>query len=230
MNVTYIFGDYTLEVGKRELSRNGVIVEMTRRDFDVLLLLIERRDKALDKETIIRLVWGETHVGDASLTTLIARLRKALRDSEDGSRYILTLPRYGYRFCAEVQRLETPAAAQAEAPVRARRFVLVTDDQRYPLTQGEFTLGRDPSSVLIFFSNEVSRRHARVTLRGDKLQIVDLDSDNGTYVNDKRITAPTSLRHGDKVRLAKAQAKAQLWVRDMARNAATDTVRTKTDA
>lgn len=67
----------------------------------------------------------------------------------------------------------------------------------------DVVLGRDPSAdvVLIDPSGQVSRRHARIVIRGTEAVLEDLVSTNGTFVNGERLDAPYALRAGDKVEL-----------------------------
>src|SRR5688572_16321161 len=62
-------------------------------------------------------------------------------------------------------------------------------------------LGRDPGSALVLDDEQVSRRHARVNPSAGTALIEDLDSTNGTYVNDQAVTGPHTLVPGDRVRL-----------------------------
>jgi diguanylate cyclase (GGDEF)-like protein len=72
--------------------------------------------------------------------------------------------------------------------------------RRFPLTGRELVLGRDRSSTIQLDRDSVSRRHAQVTCRGDGWHLQDLESTNGSYVNDVPITeAP--LRDGDFVKI-----------------------------
>lgn len=71
----------------------------------------------------------------------------------------------------------------------------------YELSRESTTLGRLPECDIQLQSNMVSRNHARVTIQGDDVLIEDLGSGNGSYVNGKRITEPTTLVHGDRIKL-----------------------------
>jgi hypothetical protein len=68
--------------------------------------------------------------------------------------------------------------------------------------EGETVIGRGPGD-LVTEDPEVSRRHAVVRSTDEGLQIEDLGSTNGTFVNDKRIEAPTKLAPGDVIRVGK---------------------------
>src|SRR3954471_13154076 len=67
----------------------------------------------------------------------------------------------------------------------------------------DVVLGRDPSAdvVLTDPSGQVSRRHARIVIRGTEAVLEDLVSTNGTFVNGERLDVPYALRAGDKVNL-----------------------------
>jgi pSer/pThr/pTyr-binding forkhead associated (FHA) protein len=92
------------------------------------------------------------------------------------------------------------------------QYVLVEEDpmpgREVPLTPG-ITLGRAGTDVLIA-DPDVSRRHAAVRDQGGSPAIEDLDSLNGTYVNDHRISSPMPLRPGDMVRIGHTKFRVQL--------------------
>ena len=79
------------------------------RAFDLLLTLIEARDRVVGKDDLMRQVWGDIFVGENNLHVQIAAIRRALGDD---SHYILTVPRKGYRFVGEAH----PGAAADSAP------------------------------------------------------------------------------------------------------------------
>ncbi|MEX1246160.1 MAG: FHA domain-containing protein [Thermoanaerobaculia bacterium] len=74
-----------------------------------------------------------------------------------------------------------------------------------PLEEGENILGRDPGTRGSIPDASISRRHARITVRGDTATLEDLESKNGTFVGDERVTRPTLLSDGDAVRLGLAR-------------------------
>src|SRR3954451_1915366 len=69
--------------------------------------------------------------------------------------------------------------------------------------ESDVVLGRDPSAdvVLTDPSGQVSRRHARIVIRGTEAVLEDLVSTNGTFVNGERLDGPYALHAGDKVKL-----------------------------
>src|SRR5262249_32850630 len=67
-----------------------------------LLVLVQNRDRMVGKEELMKTLWPDSFVEEANLAQNIAVLRKALGDSPEEHRYILTIPGRGYRFAAKV--------------------------------------------------------------------------------------------------------------------------------
>jgi uncharacterized protein (TIGR02996 family) len=70
-------------------------------------------------------------------------------------------------------------------------------EQRFVFDKPEVTIGRVPGNDLVLPHGNVSRRHARILVQGERFLLVDLRSTNGTYVNGRRIVAPTSIGEHD---------------------------------
>jgi TolB-like protein/DNA-binding winged helix-turn-helix (wHTH) protein/Tfp pilus assembly protein PilF len=128
MPQAYEFGPYRLELLTRRLLRDVVSgsrrtlepVPLTPKAFELLLALIERRDRAVDKAELMRLVWADSFVEESNLSQTIFVLRKTLGEGVDGARFIETVPRRGYRFSADVRaEFPTPAVvADTDPPVQ----------------------------------------------------------------------------------------------------------------
>src|SRR2546421_726916 len=101
----YEFGCFRLDAGKRLLWREGELVPLTSKSFETLLALVERRGELLDKDELLNRVWPNTVVEEKNLTINISTLRKALGESPQEHRYIVTVPGRGYRFVAEVNEI-----------------------------------------------------------------------------------------------------------------------------
>jgi TolB-like protein/DNA-binding winged helix-turn-helix (wHTH) protein/Tfp pilus assembly protein PilF len=114
--LAYEFGPYRLERPTRRLERNGEAIPLTPKAFDILLALVERRDRVVDKAELMQLVWPDSFVEEANLSQTIFVLRKTLGEAPDGGAFIETVPRRGYRFVADV-RAETakPAVTGGQA-------------------------------------------------------------------------------------------------------------------
>jgi DNA-binding winged helix-turn-helix (wHTH) protein len=98
----YRFGPFRADSEDRLLLRDGEVVTLTPKCFDLLLFLIENRGRVLDKQALMTGVWPGVSVEESNLTKNIFLLRKSLGERPDGKSYIETFPRRGYRFEAEV--------------------------------------------------------------------------------------------------------------------------------
>lgn len=106
-NHIYRFGDYQLDAAERVLKRNGEIVPLPLKPFEVLLVLVEQRGNVVSKEDLMKRVWPESFVEEANLARHIYLLRQTLGDSAKGAvgkrHYIQTIPGRGYRIACEVE-------------------------------------------------------------------------------------------------------------------------------
>lgn len=192
------FGRFVLDTGRAQLLAGGREVELTPKAFGVLCLLLDRRPAVVDKDTIAETVWAAP-VSDASLTMVMAELRKALGDSAASPQFIRTAHRLGYAFCAD--------AEEVAEPHEAARFFLVAGERRIPLREGETIAGRDEGCSIRLDEPSVSRRHARFVVDGDTVSVEDLQSTNGTLVNGRRRKGATALRAGDTITIGEVKAR-----------------------
>ncbi len=104
-NGLYEFGPFRLDPVRRVLWREGEIVPLRSKAFDTLLALLRSRGRVLEKDELLREVWGETIVEESGLTRNIAEVRRTLGERLEERRYIVTVPGRGYRFVAEVREV-----------------------------------------------------------------------------------------------------------------------------
>lgn len=121
----YEFGPYRLDAGERQLWRDGQMIALQPKAFDLLLTLVEQHGHLLGKDELLQAVWQDAIVEEVNLANNISLLRKTLGDSSHEHHYIETVPRRGYRFVAEVHTTDTGTAgrgdtAQAAAAPRRR--------------------------------------------------------------------------------------------------------------
>lgn len=111
-NGVYEFGPYRLDCRARILLRDGVIVPLTPKVLDTLVVLVEKAGRLLSKKELLRAVWPDTFVEESNLAQNISVLRKAL-----GHSCIETLAKRGYRFAADVHlAVSEPATVLPSAP------------------------------------------------------------------------------------------------------------------
>lgn len=101
----FAFGPFQLDARAKRLTRDGDPVALTGRHFDLLHLLVSKAGQILSKDALIEAAWPDVAVTDNSLEQAISSLRRALTPPA-GHPYIETQARRGYRFTAEVTRLE----------------------------------------------------------------------------------------------------------------------------
>jgi DNA-binding winged helix-turn-helix (wHTH) protein len=190
------FGEFVFEPESRLLVRRRRPVHLTPKALELLSLLSERQPRPVSKEEIHQRVWPGIFVSDASLTALVFDLRNALGESAREPRFIRTVHGFGYAFVPE---------EGVEIPVRSPLH-LVYEGRAVELSAGENLLGRSLDCVIRLDSTDVSRRHARIMVKGTAATVEDLGSTNGTFVKGQRITAPVTLSDGDEIRLGSAVA------------------------
>ncbi len=99
----YRFGPFTLDSARRELSRDGAEIAVEPQVFDLLRVLIERRDRVVSRDDLLEAVWNGRIVSEATLGSRINAARTAIGDTGTEQRWIRTLPRKGVRFVGTVQ-------------------------------------------------------------------------------------------------------------------------------
>lgn len=182
-----VFRPHVLDTERRELIAAGQLVAVSTRAFDLLCLLVNARPAVVAKHTLMAALWPDAHVSDNSLAVLVAELRAALGESARGASAIRTVHRVGYAFVAE---------ATEASRVQTARFLLVGGDRPWPLTDGECVVGRDPAADCVVVAPGVSRRHARLVVSFSGIEVHDLASKNGTYVDTFRVETPTMAGDG----------------------------------
>ena len=95
-------------------------VRLGGRAFDLLVALVESAGKTVSKKDLIAQVWPDVIVEEGSLRFHMVAVRKALGDTEGGSRYIVNTANKGYTFAAIVERRELDSPAPATLSVRAK--------------------------------------------------------------------------------------------------------------
>lgn len=112
------FGVFDANVPARELRKHGTRVRLRGQPFCILSMLLEKPGDVVTREEMRQKLWpADTFVDfEHSLNSAVKKLRAALGDSPENSRYIETIPRVGYRFIAPVEEVQPAGPSAAAVP------------------------------------------------------------------------------------------------------------------
>jgi DNA-binding winged helix-turn-helix (wHTH) protein len=204
--VTLRFGEFQLEIGARRLRRGGGSVHLTPKAFELLVALVQRRPNAVSKRELHELLWPSTFVAESNLAALVNEVRTALGESAAESRFVRTVPRFGYAFCGDAVE-----GAEAAPPRAKASCWLVLETTRIELVEGDNVVGRDPHAEAWIDLPSISRRHARIRIAGGEAWLEDLGSKNGTRLRGIPIEAPALLTDRDPIRFGSIDATFRAW-------------------
>ena len=103
----YAFAGFSLDTASGLLTHSNETVKLAPKVHQLLVYLIENRDRIVSKNEIFEEVWQDTFVEDNALSYTISKLRKSLAAYEPETTFIETVPRRGFRFVAEIKEVET---------------------------------------------------------------------------------------------------------------------------
>lgn len=112
--ILYKFDHFVLDKAKYCLQVDKRDIRLTPKVFDLLLMLVENRDRTLSIEDLLDHVWSDAQVLDTTVYRHIVELRKVLGDDAENPRFIKTFPKRGYRFIAEVEEVLYRETGQVE--------------------------------------------------------------------------------------------------------------------
>jgi adenylate cyclase len=119
----YRFGDVTVDVDRREIRVAGRSADTQPKVFDLLHYLLVNRERVVDKDELMKVLWPDVVVTEASLTQALKKARKVVGDDGDKQHVIRTVLRRGFRFVADLDSAaeaalaaSVPASAEAATP------------------------------------------------------------------------------------------------------------------
>jgi DNA-binding winged helix-turn-helix (wHTH) protein/pimeloyl-ACP methyl ester carboxylesterase len=131
--VLFLFEDFALDCERRELRAGGAIVPVEPQVFDILVHLVENRNRVVSKDDLIASIWRGRIVSDSTLDSRINAVRKAIGDSGGQQRLIRTMSRKGLRFVGEVKSAAKTGKSQTHstAPLQQQvHFCTASDGVR----------------------------------------------------------------------------------------------------
>lgn len=126
----YQFGVFRLDATERQLWCKNEQIHLTPKQFDLLFYFLENSGRTLKKSELLDAVWADSYVEETTLTRNVSWLRNKLIESADGKPIIETVPKLGYRFTAEVNRLDENTLIFEEQTIQnARGEEVITIDE-----------------------------------------------------------------------------------------------------
>ena len=181
------FAGFVLDASAYTLTGPSGSIGLERLPMELLLLLARCPGTLVSRQEIRSALWGpEVHLEhDAAINTAIRKVRQALGDDPAQPRFVQTVVGKGYRFAADIR-----------LPGQDLRFTLTFKGREILLANGDTVIGRDPEAHVCIDEPSVSRRHATILTSADGAMLRDLGSRNGTFVDGRRVDAPTPLVNG----------------------------------
>src|ERR1044072_688461 len=111
----YRVANFEISTEQNCLRRDGTDQYLRPKSFQVLIYLLDNRQRVVTKEELIQSIWNDVAVTDDALVQCLIEIRKALGDNSRYPRFVKTLPKIGYRFIGEVEEfIPTEATLQTE--------------------------------------------------------------------------------------------------------------------
>ncbi|HEX8248868.1 MAG TPA: winged helix-turn-helix domain-containing protein [Pyrinomonadaceae bacterium] len=151
------FDEFELDVLKRQLKREGDVVPLNPKAFDLLFALVENNGKLLSKDDLLGLVWEDQIVEESNLTVNMSAIRRALGEKASQPRFITTVSGQGYRFVGDV----CESGGQAEETIIESRTLarivveeeIETDEKTNEIFPFEKRVGLTPAPESFFKTN-----------------------------------------------------------------------------
>ena len=123
----YVFGDYEVDTQRNELRHGGIPCPLESQVFQVLVYLVQHRDRVVSKAELLEYLWPQQYISETTLSQRLMLMCKAIDDRGPQQWVITTVPGRGYQFVATVQeQTEIPPATACRylrglRPCRPRR-------------------------------------------------------------------------------------------------------------
>ena len=204
----YEFGPYRIDPAKRLLLRGEESVQLPSKVFETLLVLVQHREEVVSKDDLLRTVWPDSFVEESNLSQSIFLLRKALGETAQDHRYIVTIPGRGYRFAENVRLV---AADQADLIVESHSQSRVTVEETEPgpeegksvsfsqkLHQGPWSWILPIAALLLVVSGLLLHRRRPATMgEGDQVLVSDFVNTTGEPVFDGSLKQALTVKLGE---------------------------------
>ena len=209
-------GSYVFNPGVGLADANGKVVAINQRGLAILDVLLSAQGKTVSKSELMERVWPGQIVEEGNLTVQIATLRKVLGERQDGSEWIITVPRVGYRMLIGLPSSIPATTAKVTAPLPEQPTLAVLPFQNLSGDPGQdyFADGivEDIITALSRFKSfAVVARNSSFTYKGRAVDVREVAKELGV----RYVLEGTIRREGNKLRLAaqlvEGSTGLQLW-------------------
>lgn len=130
---TYRFGEFTFKAHEHSLRKGEQEIHLRPKAFETLLFLLEHHGRLITKDELLEAVWRDVIVTENTLSKSIEELRQALRDNPRLPKFIRTIPRVGFKFIADVEKVQPTPFAETISSLAVLPFVNLSGsaDQNY---------------------------------------------------------------------------------------------------
>ncbi len=147
------FADFEIDVARHELRRAGAVVHIEPQVFDLLVYLVQNRERIVSKDELIETIWQGRVISEAALSSRISAARRALGDNGNDQTLIRTLHKRGFRFVGELDKDgSAPAIASGQTPL-PQAAAAATDAAKLAPSAGLLPLPDKPSIAVLPFQN-----------------------------------------------------------------------------
>ena len=92
-------GPFTINFKSRVVTKNGVPIDLTQVEYQIMEYFLKNQNTALDRVSILRHIWGESYYGEEKIVDVnIRRIRMKIEDEPSNPKYIITIWGYGYKW------------------------------------------------------------------------------------------------------------------------------------
>jgi pimeloyl-ACP methyl ester carboxylesterase len=112
--VRYVFDSFVIDAATRELAASATPLRVEPKVFDLLLYLIEQRDRVVAKDELVDAVWQGRFISDAAISSTVSAARRALGDDGREQRYLRTAHGHGFRFVGSVVEVGAPKPSETQ--------------------------------------------------------------------------------------------------------------------
>jgi len=201
----FSFGDHVLDAGRRELRRAGALVAAEPQVFDLLLHLLENRDRVVSKDELIESVWKGRIVSDATIDSRVKAARHAVGDSGAEQEVLRTFARKGVRFIADaredIARVPTGPEAPLASPHKPRIAVLPFENLSGDPNQENFVDGMTEELITALSRIRwlfVLARDLSFTYKGQAIDVSQIGRQHGVHY----VLQGSVRQAGNRVRIA----------------------------